>query len=84
MNIRVMGTKSECEKAQDYYNSLRGQENVKYVSISDFYPNRGSSELFRVYIDVEYYETIEEAQTRKAKTKGMEGIALPSNSERRK
>lgn len=61
MKIRVTGTMSECQKAKDYYNSLRGQENVKSVSVSEFYPNRGSLELYRVYIEIEYYETAEPA-----------------------
>ncbi len=59
MKIRITGTKPECQIASSYYNSLRGQPNVKYVCISGFYPNRGSSELFRVYIEIEYYETAE-------------------------
>lgn len=59
MKIRITGTKPECQIASDYYNSLRGQPNIKYVCVSGFYPNRGSSELYRVYIEIEYYETAE-------------------------
>ena len=55
MKIRVMGTKEECEQARRYYSALSGDENVKSVSISDLYPNRNSFNIFRVYIDVEYY-----------------------------
>ncbi len=70
MKIRVMGTKPECQKASDYYNSLRKQENVKCVSVSNFYPNRGSDEIFRVYIDIEYYETAEPAAGQNKRIKG--------------
>lgn len=62
MKIRITGTKPECQIASDYYNSLRGQPNIKYVCVSGFYPNRGSSELYRVYIEIEYYETAETAE----------------------
>ena len=61
MKIRITGTKPECRAASDYYQTLRGQPGVKYVCISGFYPNRGSDELYRVYIEVEYYETAEPA-----------------------
>ncbi len=59
MKIRVTGTKKECQMASDYYNSLRGKETVKYICVSDFYPTRGSDELYRVYIEIEYFETVE-------------------------
>lgn len=55
MKIRVMGTKEECEQAQRYYLSLGNTDGVKSVSISELYPNRNSFNIFRVYIDVEYY-----------------------------
>ena len=56
MKIRVIGTKEECETAKAYYNSLREHPQTKSVSISGFYPCRGSAELFRVYIEIEYYD----------------------------
>ena len=56
MKIRIMGTESECEAAREYYKELEKESNVKSVSISGNYPNRGSNTIFRVYVDVEYYD----------------------------
>lgn len=58
MKIRVMGTRSECEVAQGYYSALEKDSNVKFVVVSELYPCRGSTTLFRVYIEVEYYSDI--------------------------
>ena len=58
MKIRVMGTKDECLAATSYYRALEKDSNVKYVKVSDLYPNRGSNTLFRVYVEVEYHEVI--------------------------
>ena len=59
MKIRIMGTKAECELAKKYYQDLeRNDENVRCMTISDLYPNRGSTTVFRLYVDVEYYTTI--------------------------
>lgn len=57
MKIRIMGTKDELNTAVDYYRELEKDDNVKYVCISTFYPNRGSNTLFRLYIEIEYRET---------------------------
>ena len=54
MKIRVMGTRPECEQAQIYYNELAKNENVDYCTVSPLYPNRGSKNMYRVYIDVAY------------------------------
>ena len=54
MKIRVMGTRPECEQVQIYYNSLAKSDNVDYCTVSDLYPNRGSKNMFRVYIDIAY------------------------------
>lgn len=56
MKIRVMGTESECQAAREYYRELEKGSNVKSVSISKNYANRGSNTIFRVYVDVEYYD----------------------------
>ena len=56
MKIRVIGTKEECEVAKRYYNGLRENPQTKSVEISRLYPCRGSSELFRIYIEVNYYD----------------------------
>ena len=58
MKIRVMGTKEECLAAMGYYRDLEKDSNVKFVQVSELYSNRGSSTLFRIYIEVEYYCTI--------------------------
>lgn len=55
MKIRVTGTKAECEHAAKYYQYMSESPDIKYVSVSELYPNRGSNQLFRVYIDIEYY-----------------------------
>ena len=55
MKIRIMGTKDECLAATAYYRDLEKDSNVKFVQVSDPYPNRGSSTLFRLYVEVEYY-----------------------------
>lgn len=62
MKLRVMGTKDECELARQYYSALEREPNVKYVSVSRNYTNRGSNTLFRVYIEVEYKSETEELQ----------------------
>ena len=55
MKIRVMGTKAECELAQEYYKEfVHNNEQVQSYSISDLYANRGDSNLYRVYIDITY------------------------------
>lgn len=56
MKIRVMGTEAECQAAREYYRGLEKESGVKSVSISGNYPNRGSNTIFRVYVDVEYYD----------------------------
>ena len=56
MKIRVMGTESECQAAREYYRGLEKESGVKSVSISGNYPNRGSNTIFRVYVEVEYYD----------------------------
>lgn len=56
MEIRVIGRKEECETAKQYYDSLRRHPQTRSVSISNFYPCRGSTELFRIYIKIEYYD----------------------------
>ena len=56
MKIRVMGTEAECQAAREYYRGLGKESGVKSVSISGNYPNRGSNTIFRVYVEVEYYD----------------------------
>ena len=59
MKIRIMGTKSECQAAREYYRGLEKESGVKSVSISGNYPNRGSNTIFRVYVEYDeeqYFE----------------------------
>ena len=73
MKIRIMGTKEECELATKYYQELeRSDENVRCMTISDLYPNRGSTTVYRLYVDVEYYSVI----------LGQMGAQLPLPSKR--
>lgn len=58
MKIRVTGTKNECLAAMGYYRELEKDSNVKYVQISTLYPNGGSNTVFRLYVEVEYYNEI--------------------------
>lgn len=48
MKIRVIGTAEECGTAQRYYKSLRNHATTKSVSVSRFYPCRGSADQYRV------------------------------------
>ena len=52
MKIRVMGTKAECEQAQRFYNHFAQCENVSHCTASGLYPNRGSVNQYRVYIEI--------------------------------
>ncbi len=58
MKMRIMGTKDECELARKYYRELEKDTNVKSVVVSDLYANRGSSTVFRVYVDIEYRDVV--------------------------
>ncbi len=58
MKIRVMGTADECKQAQDFYRRIGRQSNIRACSVSEPYPNRGSSGLYRVYVDIEYNDII--------------------------
>lgn len=43
---------------------------MKSVSVSEFYPNRGSMEIYRVYIEIEYYEAAEPVVGNKKRLRG--------------
>ncbi len=57
MKIRIMGTLPELEIARDYYREYEKSPDVKCVTVSSFYPNRGSNTVFRLYIDIEMKES---------------------------
>ena len=57
MKIRIMGTKEELEVASSYYRSLEKEDFIKSVVVSKQYQNRGSSTVFRLYIDIEYKDS---------------------------
>lgn len=52
MKIRVMGTREECEQAQHFYTQLSKGDNVISSSVSGLYPNRGSTNQYRVYVEI--------------------------------
>ena len=50
MKIRIMGTEAECEAmAQFFSEKLSGHQGY---SVSKLYPNRGNTNLHRVYIEL--------------------------------
>ncbi len=52
MKIRVMGTREECEQAQRFYDRIGKGENILHSSVSGLYPNRGSNNQYRVYVEI--------------------------------
>lgn len=52
MKICLMGTKTECEEAIKRLECKLVNSNGGY-SISNLYANRGSSNMYRVYIEIE-------------------------------
>lgn len=58
MKIRIMGTEEELKVAKNYYSELSKENYVKSISISNFYPNRNSFNICRLYIDIEYTNEI--------------------------
>lgn len=69
MKIRIMGTQEVLAAAEHYYRGLEQEPNVKYVSVSRPYPNRGSNTLFRLYVDIEYKD-LEVVETTQIECKG--------------
>lgn len=57
MKIRITGRKEELELAEKYYLNLMNESYVKSLTISNFYPNRGSTNQYRLYVDIEYYDS---------------------------
>ncbi len=49
MKIRLMGTKRECEIMADFFR--RNLQNHNSYSVSGLYPNRGNTDMFRVYVE---------------------------------
>lgn len=62
MRIRISGTKEELELAKQYYLNLSSEDFVKSVTVSNFYPNRGSVNIFRLYIDIEYKKNFDKLE----------------------
>lgn len=60
MKVRIMGTKAECEMAQSYYKQygVDNKDFVKSLSVSNLYSNRNTFNIYRVYVDIEYYDEI--------------------------
>ena len=57
IKIRISGTRDECLLATEYYKELEKSEDIRSVTISKLYPNRGSNTIFRLYVDIEYKST---------------------------
>ena len=79
MKIRIMGTLDECHVATAYYRNLEKDPNVKCVQVSNPYANRGSSTVYRVYVEIEYHSIILETATARAplpcKVKQLKGTS---------
>ena len=54
MKIRIWGTSEECAQARSFYNELGKDPAVKFCTVSRAYPNRGSTNQYRVYVEIEY------------------------------
>ena len=54
MKIRIMGTKSECEKAAAAFREKEQEPNVAFCAVSKLYACRGSDKLFRLYVEIIY------------------------------
>lgn len=63
MKIRITGTRDECDVAAAYYRKLETDPNVRWLQVSKPYANRGSTTLFRIYVEVEYESIILETAT---------------------
>ena len=59
MKIRILGTSEECATAQRFYKELSKDDSVKFCTVSRPYPNRGSTNQYRVYVEIEYKDGIE-------------------------
>lgn len=59
MKIRIWGTSEECAAAQRFYKELGRDPYVKSCSVSRLYPNRGSTNQYRVYVEIEYKDGAE-------------------------
>lgn len=55
MKIRVIGTLEELNVARDYYLDYARDPSVKCVTVSQYYPNRGSRNVYRLYVDIEIH-----------------------------
>ncbi len=51
MQIRLMGSKQECEILKNCFEEALKKQQGGY-SISDLYPNRGDTNMCRVYINL--------------------------------
>lgn len=49
MKVRLMGTKRECEIMQDFFR--KNLQNSNGYSVSRLYPNMGSTDMCRLYVE---------------------------------
>ena len=59
MKIRVTGPSDECAAAQQFYRERGKDAAVKSCTVSRPYANRGSTNQYRVYVEIEYKDGAE-------------------------
>lgn len=57
MKIRFMGREEELDLARSYYKNLQKENYIKSVVVSSYYPVRGSNNMYRLYVDIDYYDS---------------------------
>lgn len=51
MKIRLMGTKQECEIMAEFFRQNLVTDRA--YSVSGLYPNRGNTNMYRLYVDID-------------------------------
>jgi len=58
MKVRIWGSAEECKEAQELFLRLKDNPKINSVEVSRLYPNRPPSSAYRVYIDIQYNQTV--------------------------
>lgn len=53
VKIRIQGTREDNERAQEYLETCERRGEIRILSVSDPYANRGNSKYERVYAEIE-------------------------------
>lgn len=53
VKIRIQGTSEENQQAQKFFEACERRGEIKILSVSDPYPNRGNSKYERVYAEID-------------------------------